>query len=105
MSYSNEEAYDMLLILGECRSTFATTKRLWRECYPNRTPHSRNVFLRLAKWIKIKGVVQPQHNKTTQIRHPIKNETTTEILASTELNPYDFLRRRERESGVSRDIV
>jgi len=24
MSYSNEETYDMLLILGECRGTFAT---------------------------------------------------------------------------------
>jgi len=48
MSYSNE-AYDMLLILGECRGTFATAERLWRECYPGRTPHSRNVFSRLTK--------------------------------------------------------
>jgi len=26
MSYSNEEAFDMLLALGECRGTFATAK-------------------------------------------------------------------------------
>jgi len=54
MLYSNEEAYDMLLILSQ--GTFA--ERLWRECYPDRTPYSRNVFSRLAKRIKIKGVVQ-----------------------------------------------
>jgi len=40
MSYSNEEAYDMLLILGECRGTFAAAERLWQERYPNR------IFLR-----------------------------------------------------------
>jgi len=56
----------------------------------------------LAKRIKIKGLVQPQHNKATQIRRPIRDERTVEILASTELNPYDSLRRRERDSGVSR---
>jgi len=72
MSYSNEEAYDIPLILGECRGTFATAERLWRERYPDRTPQSRNVFSRLAKRIKIKSVVQPQQNKATQIRRPIK---------------------------------
>jgi len=36
---------------------------------------------RLAKRIKIKGVVQPQHNKATQIRRPIRDERTAEILA------------------------
>jgi len=49
MFYSNREAYDILLILGECRGTFATVERLWQERYPDRTPHSRNVFSRLAK--------------------------------------------------------
>jgi len=84
MSYSIKEAYDMLLILSECRGTFITAERLWRKRYPNRTPHSRNVFSRLAKRIKIKDVVQPQHNKATQIRRLIRDERTTEILASTQ---------------------
>jgi len=56
MSHSNEKANDMLLILDECRGTFATAERLWRERYPDWTPHSRNVFSRLVKRIKIKGV-------------------------------------------------
>jgi len=88
MSYSNEEAYDVLLILGESRGTFAIAERLWRENYPDWTPHSQNVFSRLAKQIKIKDVVQLQHNKATQICRPIRDEKTVEILASTELNPY-----------------
>jgi len=105
MSYSNEEAYDMLLILDECRDTFTKAERLLQERYPDRTPHSRNGFSRLAKRIKIKGVVQPRHNKATQIRRPIRDERTAEILASTEINPYDSLRRRERDFDVNDDIV
>ncbi|XP_026825353.1 uncharacterized protein LOC113562003 [Ooceraea biroi] len=105
MSYSNEEAYDMLLILGECRGTFSGAERLWRERYPDRTPHSRNVFSRLAKRIRTKGVIQPEHNKSRQIHRPIRDEKTAEILALVELNPHDSLRRRERDSGVSRDII
>jgi len=88
----------MLLILGECRGTFATAERMWWERYPDWTSHSQNVFLRLVKRIKIKGVVQSQHNKTTQIRRPIRDERTAEILALTELNPYESLRRQERDS-------
>jgi len=59
----------------------------------------------LVKRIKIKYVVQLQHNKATQIHRPIRDERTAEFLASTELNSYDFLRQRERNSGVSCDIV
>ncbi|KYN23489.1 hypothetical protein ALC57_04093, partial [Trachymyrmex cornetzi] len=33
------------------------------------------------------------------------DERTTEILASTELNPHDSLRRRERDSGISRNTA
>jgi len=39
----------MLLILGECRGTFVTVERLWRERYPDRTPYSRNVWLNESK--------------------------------------------------------
>jgi len=57
----------------------------------------------LVKRIKIKGVVQLQY-KATQIR-PIRDERTAEILALTELKPYESLRRREKDFGVDRDIV
>jgi len=44
--------------------------------------HSQNVFSRLAKRIKIKGIIQPQCNKATQIHRPTRDKRTTEILAS-----------------------
>jgi len=58
----------------------------------------------LTKLIKIKGVVQSQHNKA-QIRRPIGDERTVEILALTELNFDNSLTRQEQDSGVSRDTV
>jgi len=45
------EALDMILILGEFGGQFRTAERLWREQYPNHTPHSCHVFSRLAKQI------------------------------------------------------
>jgi len=50
------------------------------------------------------GIVQPQHNKSRQIRCLIKNGTA-EILASAELNPRDSLRRRKKDSDISRNII
>lgn len=35
----------------------------------------------------------------------IRDEKAAEILTSTELNPHDFLKCRERNSGVNRDII
>ncbi|EZA54309.1 hypothetical protein X777_06139 [Ooceraea biroi] len=93
MSYSNMEAYDMLLILGECRGSFSAAEILWRQRYSDRTPHSHNVFSHLAKRI--------QRIKRRQIHRPIRDERAAEILESAELNPRDSLRRRERNSGVS----
>jgi len=48
---------------------------------------TRETFSHVSKRIKIKGVIQPQHNKATQIRRPIRDERIAEILISTELNP------------------
>jgi hypothetical protein len=78
MSYSNEKAYDML-ILDECRGTFSAAERLWRKCFPDRIPHSRNVFSRLANRIRTEGVAQ--HNKGRQICRPIRDKIAAEILA------------------------
>jgi len=80
---------------------------LWRKHYPDRIPYSRNIFSCFAKRIKIKGVIQSQRNKTIQIRRPIRDERTVELLALTELNIYDSLRRREQDSDglVNRDII
>ena len=72
---------------------------------PNRTPHSRKVFSRLANRIRISGVIQSQHNKSKQIRHPLRNERTAEILALAELNPHDSLKHREKDSDISHNVI
>src|SRR5580765_243079 len=105
MSYSNAEASDMMLILGECGGQFRAAARLWRERYPDRVPYSYNVFCRLSKRIINKGIIQPDHNKGRQIRRPVIEERTPEILASAQLHPHDSLRRRERDSGISRATI
>lgn len=103
--YSNAEALDMMLILGECGGQFRAAARLWRERYPDRVPHSFNVFSRLAKRITNKGIIQPDHNKGRRIRCPVRDERTPEILASAQLHPHDSLRRRERDSGICRETI
>jgi len=90
MSYSNEKAYDILLILGECRGTFATAERLWREYYPDRTRETFfHVWLNESQ-LKVSFIlnITKLHRSVVQLR----DERTAEILASTELNPYDSLR-------------
>jgi len=84
MFYFNEEAYDMLLILGKryIRWKIVTGTFFWSNTL-------RKIFSRLAK-----GVVQ-SHNKATQICRLIRDKKTAEILVSTKLNPYDSLRRRD----------
>lgn len=103
--YSNAEAMDMMLILGECGGQFRASARLWRERYPDRSPHSFNVFSRLVKRITNKGIIQPDHNKGRRIRRPVKDERTPEILASVQLHPHESLRRRERDSGICRETI
>lgn len=105
MPYSNAEALDMTNILGECGGQFRAAARLWRERYPDRTPHSFNVFSRLGKRIINKGIIQPDNNKGKQIRRPARDERTPEVLASARLYPHDSLRRRERDSGISRSTI
>jgi len=91
----------MLLILVECRGIFVTAERLWNVILIGLL--TRETFSHA--WLnESKLKVSFNLNKATLIYHPIR-ERTTEILASTELNLYDSLRRRERDSGVSRDIV
>lgn len=104
MSYSNEEGALMLSVLGKAGS-FREAERMWRNEYPDRTPHSHNVFSRLQRRIIQKGIVQPDYNKGMQIHRPLRAVRAPDIIASALVNPTDSLRRRERDSGISRSII
>lgn len=105
MVYSNEEAHDMLEIYFECGSNARAAERLWHERYPNRFSHSYNVFIRLSNRIKNEGIVQPHHNKGKKIRRRVRDDRSADIVASTIIQPHDSLRRRERDSGVSKSTI
>lgn len=105
MGYENDEAVLMVQIVGECGNNFSAAERLWRERFPDRTPHSRRVFERLIKRLINKGIVQPDHNKGKVIRRPVRDVRSVDILASVQVNPRDSLNGRARDSGVSKTTI
>jgi len=84
---SNEKAYDMQLILGEvhslqlkdCSGNVILIKLLTRKTF-------FHVWLNESK---LKVSFSLNITKLHILRCPIRDERTAEILASTELNPYD----------------
>lgn len=101
MNYDNEEAVLMIQILGECHGNFSAAERLWYERFPDRPPHSRNVFSRLQKRVTTKGTVQPDYNKGKTISRPVRDMRSADVLASVMVFPQDSLRRRTKDSGIS----
>ncbi|KAF2889897.1 hypothetical protein ILUMI_16276 [Ignelater luminosus] len=69
-----------------------------QECYPDRTPHSKNVFSRLATCVRAEGAVQPHHNKEKQVIRSVRDMKSADILASIKVNPQDFVRKLEKGS-------
>lgn len=105
MVYDNEEGVLMIQILGESGNNYSGAERLWRQRYPNRTPHSRKVFERLKNRLITKGVIQPDHNKGKVIRRHVRDNRSVDILASVQITPRDSLRRRSRDSGISKTTI
>ncbi|KAG8288307.1 hypothetical protein J6590_018827 [Homalodisca vitripennis] len=62
MPFSNEEAFQMLMVLGECFQNYSAAALLYAQRYPDREHHSRNVFQRLASRVRDTGHVKPDHN-------------------------------------------
>lgn len=52
-----------------------------------------------------KAITLPDHSKNRQIRRPAREENAENILAFAIVEPRLSLRRRERESGVSRSTI
>lgn len=106
MSYTNNEAFDMLMVLGECFQSYRAAADLYANRYPERNhPKSRQAFQRLAERVRETGHVQPDHNKGTQLARPVREENAPAVLAAVQVNPQDSVRRLSTESGVSRMSV
>lgn len=105
MVFSNEEAFDMLMVLGECFRNYRAAARLYVERYPLREHQSYNVFQRLASRIVATGHVQPDQNKNKDIIKPVVNERAPEVIAAVEQDPNVSTRRLSVDSGVSQTSV
>jgi len=105
MVFSNQEGFDMLMILGESQQNYRAAERLYAERYPERARQSFNVFRRLAARVRTTGQLQPNHNGKSEIRRPVRNERDVDILAAININPHDSSRRIAADSGVSRSTV
>lgn len=105
MPFSNLEAFDMLMILGECGQNYRASERIYAERYPQRARQSFNVFRRLAARICTRGQVQPTNNRGNRIMRHVRDERATDILAAVIVDPNISTRRLERDSGVSQSSV
>ncbi|KAG8307671.1 hypothetical protein J6590_013357 [Homalodisca vitripennis] len=78
MPFSNEEAFQMLMVLGECFQNYSAAALLYAQRYPDREHHSRNVFQRLASRVRETGHVQPDHNKGKELARPVRSDRPPE---------------------------
>jgi len=96
----------MLLVLGECNNNFSAAERRYSEKFPDRTPHSRHVFERLAKRVREKGIVQPDHNKGKKILRPAREgDNAIDVLAAATVDPTISTRKIALELDQSRSTV
>lgn len=101
MSYSGEEARDMLMSLGQAGGRYRTAERLYRDRYPDRQHYSHNVFRRLYTRSS-SGTLLPTHNRGQQILRTARiNDAVIDIAAAISLEPHVSQRTLERESGLS----
>jgi len=105
MVYSNEEGFDMLMILGECHRNYLAAERMYATRYPQRARQSRECFKRLADRIRTTGQLQPMHNRKHTITRPVRSEREADIIAAVITNPHDSCRRIAADAGVSHTTV
>lgn len=105
MVFSNAEALDMLMVLGECHRCCRRAARVYAQRYPQRFHHSYNVFERLVSRVISSGCVQPHHNKTKEIARPVTVERAPDVVAAIIQDPKTSVRRVALESGVSQASV
>lgn len=95
----------MLMVLGAAEGNYSKAARLWNQRYPERTPHSRNVFKRLQVRGEKKGILLPDHNKNQKIKRPVRDQCEVAVLASAIVEPHLSVRERATDAGVSHSLV
>lgn len=105
MEWNGENAFNMLMVLGECQQNHSAAAREYALRFPDRPHPSRKVFERLAARVK-SGKLLPTHNKNEEIARPARqDEASINVLAAIALNPSDSVRNISRDSGIEKSTV
>lgn len=104
MSYSNEEAYDMLAVYFQCFENACIAERQYAIEYPERRHFSKKVFKRLARNLRETGRVHPTPIPT-RLRSIRNEDNVINVLACIEINPHLSTRQISAELGVSKTSV
>lgn len=106
MPFTNEEAFDMLMVLGECQRNSSAAARVYAARYPDRERRSRHVFRNLAERLRRSGNVQPaSSHRNERIARPVRDNRSPDVLAAVHVNPHTSIRQVARDSGVSATTV
>lgn len=104
MVFTNEEAFDMIMIYGEFAKHSRNAARAYAERYPDREHPSHMYFQRLAHRLRTTGSVQPLPKRPREF--PVRNEAAVvDVLAAVAVNPRVSTRRIARERAMSHSTV
>lgn len=100
MLYTNQEAFDMMMIYGECRQNESMAIRLYAERHPDRRHFRRGVFKRLADKLRTTGSIRNQRKG-----RECPEEIVVDVLAAVSQDPHTSTRNIARDRGISQTTV
>ncbi|XP_011687036.1 PREDICTED: uncharacterized protein LOC105449477 [Wasmannia auropunctata] len=105
-AYTNEEYYDMLMVLGECHGQYYVAARRYAELYPNRARHPRpNVILEAAQRLYETGSVLQKKKDAGRHRNARNLQNVETVLRAVEQEPEISIRDIAREYQLSYSTV
>ena len=105
-AYTNEEYYDMIMVLGECQGQYYVAARRYAELYPNRARHPRpDVILAAAQRLYETGSVLQKRKEGGRHRDARNIQTVETVLCAVEQNPATSIRNIAREHELSYSTV
>jgi len=105
-TYTNEEYYDMMMVLGECQGQHYVAARRYAELYPDRERHPRpEVILAAAQRLHETGSVLQKRKDVGRHRDARNLQTVETVLRAVEHNPQTSIRDIAREHEISYSTV
>lgn len=98
MVISNEEGFQMLMILGRCFQNFRAAERLYAVRFPQAQPQNHKSFERLAQRVRNEGTIQPSRKRQKEKPRDI---IAPDVVAAVQMNRQVSTRELASESGVS----